>query len=73
MPEEIRAKPPSAGLWSGQPDEGELGITYEELDRALQMVDSREKGEPHDESLRTVRELIQQSQHKRAPIPIYEP
>lgn len=73
LPEEIRAKPPSAGLWSGQTDEGELGITYQELDRALQMVDTGEKGEPDDESLSRVRELIEQSQHKRAPIPIYEP
>jgi len=73
VPEEIRAKPPSAGLWSGQTDEGELGITYQELDRTLQMVDTGEKGEPDDESLSRVRELIEQSQHKRAPIPIYEP
>lgn len=35
IPEEIIAKPPSAGLWEGQTDEGELGITYKELDRYL--------------------------------------
>jgi NAD+ synthase len=32
---EIREKAPSAGLWSGQTDEEELGATYEELDRLL--------------------------------------
>jgi NAD+ synthase len=31
----IREKPPSAGLWTGQTDEEELGATYEELDRLL--------------------------------------
>lgn len=28
-------KVPSAGLWEGQTDEGEMGITYEELDQVL--------------------------------------
>jgi NAD+ synthase len=28
-------KPPSAGLWPGQTDEGELGIAYDDLDRVL--------------------------------------
>ncbi len=31
----IRQKPPSAGLWTGQTDEEELGASYEELDRLL--------------------------------------
>lgn len=35
IPAEIIEKPPSAGLWEGQTDEGELGITYAELDRYL--------------------------------------
>ncbi|MCD6162024.1 MAG: NAD+ synthase [candidate division Zixibacteria bacterium] len=33
--ENIINKPPSADLWQGQTDEGELGITYEKLDRFL--------------------------------------
>jgi len=32
---EILAKPPSAGLWEGQTDEGEMGITYELLDQII--------------------------------------
>ena len=40
--EEILAKPPSADLWPGQTDEGELGRTYDLLDRALfALVDRR--------------------------------
>lgn len=35
VPEAIVRKTPSAGLWPGQTDEGELGIAYEELDRIL--------------------------------------
>ncbi len=35
IPREIIDKPPSAGLWDGQTDEAELGLTYDELDRYL--------------------------------------
>jgi NAD+ synthase len=42
IPEEIISKPPSADLWAGQTDEGELGFTYEEVDRLLVLlVDGR--------------------------------
>ena len=42
VPERIIAKPPSADLWQGQTDEGELGFTYEEVDKLLYLlVDSR--------------------------------
>jgi NAD+ synthase len=35
IPQEIIDKPPSAGLWEGQTDEAEMGLTYSELDRYL--------------------------------------
>ncbi len=35
VPARIIGKPPTAALWKGQTDEGELGITYELLDRIL--------------------------------------
>ena len=35
VPRSIIDKPPSAGLWAGQTDEGELGLSYEEIDRYL--------------------------------------
>lgn len=36
LPDEIINKPPSAGLWAGQTDEKEMGLTYDVLDRYLQ-------------------------------------
>ena len=33
--ERIITKPPSAGLWEGQTDEDEIGMTYEEMDNYL--------------------------------------
>lgn len=35
IPERIITKPPTAGLWPGQTDEGEMGLTYADLDRYL--------------------------------------
>jgi NAD+ synthase len=35
IPEKIITKAPSADLWEGQTDEGELGLTYEQLDTFL--------------------------------------
>jgi NAD+ synthase len=35
IPEAIIEKAPSAGLWEGQTDEGEMGITYDDLDQVL--------------------------------------
>ncbi|MEA4882399.1 MAG: NAD(+) synthase [Clostridia bacterium] len=35
VPQPIIDKPPTAGLWSGQTDEGEMGMTYAELDRYI--------------------------------------
>ncbi|MCZ6564251.1 MAG: NAD(+) synthetase, partial [Deltaproteobacteria bacterium] len=42
VPEVIVSKKPSADLWAGQTDEGELGFSYSEVDRLLYlMVDER--------------------------------
>ena len=42
IPSVIIDKPPSADLWVGQTDEGELGFLYEEVDRLLYLlVDQR--------------------------------
>ncbi len=77
LPEEIIAKPPTADLWPGQTDEGELGITYRELDEILvQLVDRRlspaqvsAQGFPPDQVAR-VRQLIVRSQYKRTMPPV---
>jgi len=38
VPQPIIDKPPSADLWIGQTDEGELGYTYEEVDKVLYLL-----------------------------------
>lgn len=39
----ILAKAPSAGLWKGQTDERELGISYEKLDKLLYLIYDQKK------------------------------
>ncbi|OGG01635.1 NAD(+) synthase [Candidatus Gottesmanbacteria bacterium RBG_16_52_11] len=41
VPESIVTKLPTAGLWAGQTDEGELGFDYASADRILEMVIDR--------------------------------
>jgi NAD+ synthase len=38
VPQSILDKPPSADLWEGQTDEGELGYTYAEVDKVLYLL-----------------------------------
>lgn len=38
VPQSIVDKPPTADLWMGQTDEGELGFTYEEVDKLLYLL-----------------------------------
>jgi NAD+ synthase len=64
IPQEIIAKPPSAGLWQGQTDEAELGFTYEGLDHYLVT------GEASDELKNKVEARRAATAHKRLPPPI---
>ncbi len=74
IPREIIEKPPSADLWKGQTDEGELGFTYREVDRLLYyMIDERrtpeeleQMGFPH-KFITSVRTVIRKTQFKRRP------
>ncbi|WP_427365632.1 NAD(+) synthase [Candidatus Caldatribacterium saccharofermentans] len=59
IPEHIIAKPPSAGLWPGQTDEGEMGLTYEILDRFI------EEGEVEEPYRSKILSMVRQSTHKR--------
>jgi NAD+ synthase len=71
VPQPIIDKPPSGGLWPGQTDEGEMGITYSEIDEALCAL---ETGEIHAVSLvalEKVKNMVNGSAHKRAMPPIF--
>jgi len=73
VPERIVNKKPSAGLWEGQTDEDELGVSYRILDEILwRLVDvgmgveetAEDVGVPAD-VVRRVLSLVKSSEHKR--------
>ena len=77
VPEKIIKKVPSAGLWEGQTDEGEIGATYAELDSILFL--NLERGMDEDQivewgidrsKVQKVLKMMMNSQHKRSSIPI---
>jgi NAD+ synthase len=72
LPTVLIDKPPSAGLWEGQTDEGELGMSYKELDAILKGVELNTN--PQDIAARTgqplaevqrICGLVRGSEHKR--------
>ncbi|MCE5213793.1 MAG: NAD+ synthase [Methanobacterium sp.] len=78
VPYEIINKPPTAGLWHGQTDEKELGITYNLLDKILYLLaDKHLKSQkvakilkiPLEEVLR-INNMMKNSEHKLAPPPM---
>jgi len=77
IPGPIIAKPPSADLWAGQTDEGELGFTYEDVDKLLYLlVDQRFHPQEcidagfDKEFVHSVIERIRKNQYKRLMSPI---
>lgn len=63
IPKKIIYKAPTAGLWQGQTDEGELGITYSELDKILYSLEQEKR--PKGKKVKKVEMMIKHSQHKR--------
>ncbi|MGI6666251.1 MAG: NAD(+) synthase [Bacillota bacterium] len=64
VPERIVERVPSAGLWKGQTDEEEMGITYRDLDSYL-------LGQPvSDEAREKIERRHRNSEHKRRMPPV---
>jgi NAD+ synthase len=71
LPDEVIERPPSAGLWPGQTDEGEMGITYRELDHVLAAIEAGDTAAIDPATLHKVQGMIARSAHKRAMPPIF--
>jgi NAD+ synthase len=70
IPQAIIDRPPTAGLWEGQTDEGEMGITYEALDTALAAIESGDTRHLDPVQLAQVQQMIDSSAHKRSMPPV---
>jgi len=77
VPQQIIDRPPTAGLWEGQTDEEEIGMSYAEMDNLL----IRRQAQPHRELLemspdisekeQLVMKLMEQARHKLQMPPIF--
>jgi NAD+ synthase len=74
VPEQIINKKPSADLWEGQTDEGELGLTYARVDQLLYaMIDERRSAKElvemgfEEEFVSRVHTMVRVNQFKRRP------
>ena len=74
FPVRIFTKLPSAELWEGQTDEGEIGMTYKEMDEILKRIGSegldlgneeRLKSEFGENKVNIILKRIADSEHKR--------
>ncbi len=66
VPRAIVERIPSAGLWPGQTDEGEMGLTYASLDAYLTT------GAAPDDVRARIERMHAASEHKRRPPPVPE-
>ena len=68
IPEPILKKTPSAGLWAGQSDEDEIGLSYAEIDNALRNLETNgwKAGTPAEEK---VLARAEKNAHKRLAAP----
>ena len=76
IPESIVTKVPTAGLWAGQTDEGEIGVTYDEIDTILFLHIERGYGPDEIKSygvgpgkVDRVLGMMTRTQHKRELLP----
>lgn len=65
-PRRIIDKAPSAGLFDGQTDETEMGVTYKSIDNFLLT------GQANEQDMAVIERFHRRSEHKRRPIATYK-
>jgi len=73
VPKPIIDRAPSAGLWEGQTDETDMGVTYGELDRILAAIIDGKTPDGDSAAIERVQRMHRGSEHKRHLPPIYQP
>ncbi|MBN2609270.1 MAG: NAD(+) synthase [Candidatus Fermentibacteraceae bacterium] len=66
LPRWVIERVPSAGLWPGQSDEKEMGVTYR------QIYDYFTGGELPEMTASRIEDMVRATQHKRRPIPYFD-
>lgn len=70
---EVVHREPSAGLWDGQTDEGEMGVTYSDISTVMSMGSHcLDNGSVSLKAYAKIVDMHNKTEHKRNPIPIYK-
>lgn len=72
VPESVITRPPSAGLWVGQTDESEIGMSYADLDTTLLAIEAGDTSAIDPVMLANVERKIAVSAHKRTSVPAFK-
>ena len=70
IPKAIIEMPPSAGLWAGQTDEAEIGMSYEVLDMILASITSNNFASCDPDKVFKVKKMVKKAGHKREKTPV---
>ncbi|MFX0186299.1 MAG: NAD+ synthase [Candidatus Hodarchaeota archaeon] len=73
IPEKIIDKAPSAGLYQGQTDEGEIGLTYDLLDEILYRIDHNlDLNKFNKKDVKKIIGMVKAAEHKTNMPPIFK-
>lgn len=73
IPEKFITRAPSAGLWEGQTDEGEIGLSYDVLDEIIYRIDNNLDFDGlNKKDVEMVKRLMELARHKLIMPPFFE-
>jgi len=72
IPRSIIERPPTAGLWPGQTDEAEMGLSYETLDAVIEALEEGRQPPAPAEVVAKVERMMAAARHKRDLPPVCE-
>ncbi|MFH1575980.1 MAG: NAD+ synthase [Candidatus Margulisiibacteriota bacterium] len=73
IPKVIIERKPSAGLWHGQTDEEEMGISYEMLDKIIVGLEKKKLAGLDKKLVDKVKQKMAATEHKRCLPPVFNP
>lgn len=71
VPDAVVDRPPTAGLWPGQTDEAEIGLSYQLLDKTLAAIERGDTRGIDPGVVARVELMIKRSAHKRRMPPVF--
>ena len=72
VPEKCLVRVPSAGLWDGQTDEGEMGLKYVDIAKVIKFGDKAIENGVSESDYQKIESMHKRALHKLNPIPTFK-